>query len=142
MRASINDEGFAEQMAKDIRINFTDLDSEFIKQAALFSFYAEQLRVTQVAADKAKLLRDMAYASEDKRIRDESVGKKITEKQTENEVLLSKKYQRAALAYNEARAKTELIRNYLEALTQKRDSLVQLAKAKNEDMKGKMSHKH
>lgn len=142
MRASINDEGFAEQMAKDIRINFTDLDSEFIKQAALFSFYAEQLRVTQVTADKAKLLRDMAYASEDKRIRDESVGKKITEKQTENEVLLSRRYQKAALAYNEARAKTELIRNYLEALTQKRDSLVQLAKAKNEDMKGKMSHKH
>lgn len=139
-RLKLGEEGFSDQMAEDTKLSMETLDESFLEQASLFAHYAEQSRIANKKEFHAKLQLKIVESKVDKALRDEAAaeGKKITEALIDKSIFLDKDYQKAVLAYNDATANAQLLRDYLESLKQKRDCLVQLGKASAEERRGQL----
>lgn len=136
----LGESGFSEQMAKDVEIQIETIDQSFIEQASLFAYYAEQSKAANKREMAADLQLDVIKAKIDKAIREEhaELGKKVTENGIETLVLLNPDFQKAKVSYIEAKTNALLLRDYLTALSHKRDCLVQLGKASREDGKSQV----
>lgn len=130
--------GFVEQLLKDISINPDEMDNEFLQHAGLYSFYAEQARLSANEAEKTRLRMQVERAKLDAYYRVElpTNHNKVTEAMIEAAITIDPKYIAASKQAYEAKNLATLIRDNLEALKQKRDCLVQLNVSRREDMKG------
>lgn len=137
-RRDVGDEGFNEQMMRDVTFSPEDIDTAMIDQAGLFAFYADQSRIASKRADNLKLKLSIVEAEVDKEIRDQVAadGKKITEKAIDKEILRHVKYIKAAMAYNDAKSVAQMIRDVLESFKQRKDMLIQIGVAKREERQG------
>lgn len=130
----------ASQLAKDTSFDLASINDAYLTQAGLYAYYAEQAMNAQKQADRVKLSLEVLEAKLDRKFRDAAVadGKKITEKQIENQIRLTTDWVRASARYSEARAIAVLAREALEALKQRRDMLIQAGKAQLEERKGEL----
>jgi hypothetical protein len=140
MSGSLTQPFDAEQLRADLEVDRGDLNNSFLTQAGLFSFYAEQHARMMRQEGAKKLALEVIEAKLDKALRDEAASNnvKVTEKQIEQAIARNADYIRAAHAYNEARALTELAKGAVEAFRQRRDMLIQLGANDRHDMKGEL----
>ena len=128
------------EFVRDTNIG-TDLDSAFKSQASLFAFYAGKYHKASLQADKFETLMKIAEAKIGKDFRDLSAkeGTKITEKMVEAHVITQPAYIKAKMQYHEARGISDLVKNCLDSLRQRRDMLIQLGANEREERKGDMA---
>lgn len=127
-------------LSSDLEIDPINLNHGFLRQAALFSYYAHLHVAAMRREAKTKLMLEIEEAKLAKMIRDKLAedGVKSTEKMIEQEISRSASYIKAANAYNEARADTALAHGAVEAFRHRRDMLVQLGANQREEMKGEL----
>ncbi|MGZ8172960.1 MAG: hypothetical protein ACXWT0_03855 [Methylobacter sp.] len=136
-RLTIDEPGFSEQMLADVAFSPEDLDSAFIEQASLFAYYAEQSRVASKKLDNLKLRIGVIEAQLDKGIRDEAAlsGSKLTEKAIEHGITRDDKYLKAVMAYNDAKATAQMLRDILESFKQRKDMLIHIGLTRRDEVK-------
>jgi hypothetical protein len=124
----------------DIEIDHNDLNHAFLRQAALYAYYASVHAATIRRESQAKLMLEIEEAKIAKTIRDKAAAEsaKITEKQIEQEISRTPSYIKAAFAYNDAKAQSALTAGMVEAFRQRRDMLIQLGANSREEMKGEL----
>jgi hypothetical protein len=136
-KLTFGDEGFSEQMMKDVAFSPEDLDSAYINQASLYAYYAEQSRIATKKMDNFKLRIDAVEAELDKQIRNEAAesGTKITEKAIEQNILRDEKYVKAVMSYNDAKAVSQMLRDILDAFKQRKDMLIQVGLTRRDELR-------
>lgn len=137
MKLTIAEEGFSTQMLKDVEFSPENLDSAYVEQASLFAYYAEQSRLASKKMDNFKLRINTIEAELDKECRDVAItsGVKITEKAIEQSVTRDEKYIKSVMAYNDAKATHQMLRDILEAFKQRKDMLIQIGLTRRDELK-------
>lgn len=140
MKLAADEAGFAEQMLYDVQFTAERINEAYINQSSLFCYYAEQSRLASKKADNFKLRIDTVEAELDKELRDEAALTKIkiTEKAIEQAIARSERYMKAVMAYNDAKASAQMLRDVLEAFKQRRDMLVQVGLTMRDEQKASM----
>lgn len=133
----VGEEGFSDQMLKDVAFSPENLDDAFINQASLFCFYAEQSRQASKKMDNLKLRMEIFEAEADKQVRDDAAttGAKITEKVVEAAITRNEKYTKAVMSYNDAKATHQMLRDILDAFKQRKDMLMQIGLTRRDELK-------
>lgn len=136
-KLTVAEPGFSEQMLQDISFKPENLDQAYTDQASLFAFYAEQSRQASKKADNFKLRVEVIESKLDKEIRNAAAaaGTKVTEKAIEQEIAGSEEYGNAVMAYNDAKATAQMLRDTLDAFKQRKDMLVQFGLSRRDEMK-------
>lgn len=136
-RLTIDEAGFSEQMLKDVEFSPENLDKAYIEQASLYAYYAEQSRLASKKMDNFKLRIATVEAELDRDTRNEAAvsGKKITEKAIEQGINSNEKYIKSVMAYNDAKATHQLLRDILESFKQRSTMLVQLGSNQREALR-------
>lgn len=136
-KLTIDEEGFAAQMMEDVAFTVENLDKAYIEQASLFCYYAEQSRMASKKMDNFKLRIGTVEADLDRSIRNEAVttGVKVTEKAIEQSIARDEKYVKCVMAYNDAKATNQLLRDILESFKQRSTMLVQLGSSQREALR-------
>ena len=136
-KLTIDEAGFADQMLNDVKFEPENLDKAYIDQASLFCYYAEQSRLASKKMDNFKLRIDTVEAELDKEARDEAAtsGTKTTEKAIEQGISRNEKYVKCVMAYNDAKATHQLLRDILESFKQRKDMLIQIGMNRREELK-------
>ena len=111
-------------------INPTDLESEMIRMAALYSRFGVLTAKARSQRDAAKTRLELVEAKLDKLLRDKLAekGEKVTENKLRSEIVVQKAYVDASKELNESNAILSATETALVALQMKRDMLVQLNK--------------
>lgn len=111
-------------------INPTDLESEMINMAALYSRFGVLTAKARSQRDAAKSRLELVEAKLDKTLRDEMAekGEKVTENKLRSEIVMRKAYLDAVKTLNEANSILSVAETALMSLQMKRDMLVQLNK--------------
>jgi len=116
---------------KDIIIDESALDLEWLNQPSLFMKYAKNAAKAQMELDHAKQSLDIAKAEADKEIR-ENPEKfdlvKATEVAIANTILIHPQYKEAYDAYLEAKYECEMARSAVTAFDQRKNALEYLVK--------------
>lgn len=130
----------ADRLKTDLNINPNDLQTGFMTQAGLFSWYAEKAAQAARQADRAKQRRDIIYAKLAQKIRTQAAeaGVKVTEAAIEEQVRISNEYVNACTQYYDAQMIEKLAESAVEAFRQRRDMLVQLGAMSREELKGQL----
>lgn len=133
----IGQEGFSEQMLKDVQFSPENLDGAMIEQPGLFAYYAEQSRLAAKKEANLKLKLEMIESEIDKELRDEAAvsGTKITEKMIEQAISRDERYVKAKMSHNDAKATDQMLRDILEAFKQRRDMMIQVGLTRRDEMR-------
>lgn len=136
-KLTIDEEGFSEQLLADVKFEPENLDKACIEQASLFAYYAEQSRLASKKMDNFKLRIATVEAELDKDARDAAAasGTKITEKAIEQGISRNEKYVKCVMAYNDAKATHQLLRDILDSFKQRKDMLVQIGLTRRDELK-------
>jgi len=116
---------------KDIQIDETALDIEWLSQPSLMMKYTRHAAETRMEADQEKERLDLVRAGLDKEIRIEPERfdiVKITESVVLNAVIAQQKYIMANDAYIQARFEAEVARGAVAAIDQRKTALENLVK--------------
>ena len=116
---------------KDIRIDETALDIEWLEQPRLFMQYARHSAEASRDLDKAKENLDIVKAEIDLKIRSnpEKYGlEKVTETAIQNTILTNKQYQETNQAMLDARYEAEMAKGAVRAMEQRKDALENLVR--------------
>src|SRR5271157_3525172 len=116
---------------KDIIIDESSLDLEWLNQPALFMKYAKHAANAQMELDHAKQTLDIAKAEADKEIRnnpDKFELAKATDTAVANAILIHPAYKEAYDAYLEAKYECEMARSAVTAFDQRKNALEYLVK--------------
>jgi len=137
MKLTIAEEGFSTQMLQDVEFSPENLDNAYVEQASLFAYYAEQSRLASKKMDNFKLRISTVEAELDKGFRDAAIttGVKITEKAIEQSIARDDKHVKSVMAYNDAKATHQMLRDILEAFKQRKDCLIQIGLTRREELK-------
>jgi hypothetical protein len=113
-----------------VEINPTDIDSELIRMAALYSRFGIVAAKARRQRDAAKSGLELVEAKLDKALRDKfaAAGEKVTENKIRSELVLQPAYVNAVNELNEANSIMTVAETTLSSLEMKRDMLVQLNK--------------
>jgi hypothetical protein len=113
----------------DIKIDYDDLDSEFLKQSVIYNEYADKLCIEEKIKDKAKNNLEIIEAELDLEIRDQAKesGKKLTESIIKSMILLHEKRKNAYDDYIQKKYNYNVIKHALSTLEEKRRSLEKLS---------------
>ena len=136
----LDESGFSDQVMEDVSFTQENINEAYIKQASLFAFYAEQSRMASKKMDNYKLRIGVIEAELDKELRDDAAksGTKITENAIEQAISRDEKYTKAVMAYNDAKATAQMLRDVLDALKQKKDCLIQVGLTMRDEFKAQM----
>jgi hypothetical protein len=139
-RPNYGDPGFAQQMMKDAKIIDAGFDDACRNQAALFAFYAEQSRVASKKELDLKLRIETqeGIAYEKLRNKYEGEGKKVTEKALDQELSRDPDLIKLRMRYNEVKTDAQMLRDFMEAMKQKRDMLIHLGLNRRDEKKGEL----
>lgn len=120
----------AHNFAQATSINPTDLDSELIRMAALYSDFGVVAAKARSQRDACKTTLELVEAKLDKALRDKfaAAGEKVTENKIRSELVLQKVYIEAVGSLNEANSILSVAETALTSLEMKRDMLIQLNK--------------
>jgi hypothetical protein len=120
----------ANAVAEATSINPTDIDSELIRMAALYSRFGVLAARARSQRDARKSSLELVEAKLDKLLRDKFAekGEKVTENKIRSELVLQKAYVEAIQELNEANSILSVAETTLSSLEMKRDMLVQLNK--------------
>jgi hypothetical protein len=116
---------------KDIEIDESALDIEWLEQPRLMLKYAKNAAEMQLDLDKAKQDLDIAKAEADKAIREnpERFGlEKVTEAAVSNAILISKDYKQAYQTYLDTKYEVDMARGAVNAFEQRKSALENLVR--------------
>ena len=116
---------------KDIRIDESALDVEWLGQASLMLKYSRILAMSRKRADHAKINADVIKAELDKKIRAVPENydlSKITEVAISNIILTSEEYKEAQTEIIEALYEVNMAQSAVRAIEQRKDALENLVK--------------
>lgn len=115
---------------KDLEINEHSLDREWIRQPAIFMFYAKKTAEADRKRKRAKENLEVLYAEIDSWVREEAKkeGEKVTEKMVENRVRTDKTYTDAAKEVSEAEFEYNIMLSAVKAMDHKKAALENLVK--------------
>jgi hypothetical protein len=124
-------EGFG-SFEENVSINDENLDEEFIRQPGLYGHYAKMEAIAQGKLLSAKARLDVIQAEVYRTLRTkyEEGGEKFTEKKLEMDVVTHKNYKAAMAQYIKAKEDADLCRAARDALSHRRDMLIQLGSSK------------
>ena len=127
---AINDFIEAHDLGEATSINPTDIDSELIRMASLYSRFGILAARARSQRDTRKTNLELVEAKLDKLLRDKFAekGEKVTENKIRSELVLQKSYVDAVRELNEANSILSVTETALTSLEMKRDMLVQLNK--------------
>lgn len=139
-RPGYGDSGFVQQMMKDAKIVDASFEEACRSQAGLFAFYAEQSRIASKKELDLKLRIETqeGIAYEKLRNKYEKEGKKITEKALDQELSRDPELIKLRMRYNEVKTDAQMLRDFLEALRQKRDMLVHIGLSRRDEKRGEL----
>ncbi|WP_026610764.1 hypothetical protein [Methylocaldum szegediense] len=139
-RPGYGDSGFVQQMMKDAKIADASFEEACRSQAGLFAFYAEQSRIASKKELDLKLRIETqeGIAYEKLRNKYEKEGKKITEKALDQELSRDPELIKLRMRYNEVKTDAQMLRDFLEALRQKRDMLVHIGLSRRDEKRGEL----
>tara|TARA_Y100001963_G_C6747288_1_gene432280 strand:+ start:916 stop:1479 length:564 start_codon:yes stop_codon:yes gene_type:complete len=128
MRIEIDGQEYDLVPDQDTKIDGGDLDTEFITLPSLLNRYGYLAAHARAEVDGLKYAMERLYAVVDAETRQEAerMNVRMTEKKIENTVITDHKYQKAKLAYIDARKKAGLLSAVLDALNAKKDCLISL----------------
>lgn len=120
----------AHDIAEATNLNPTDLESEMIRMASLYSRFGVLSAKARSQRDASKSALELVEAKLDKALRDKLAekGEKVTEAKLRAEIVMQSKYIEAQKELNEANSILSAMETALMALQMKRDMLVQLNK--------------
>lgn len=116
---------------KDIKIDETALDTEWLEQPRLMIQYSQYTAQAQKEMEYAKENLEVVRAELDKEIRSEPEKfdvNKLTETVVQNTILLQERYREANKEYLEARYEYEMAKNAIRAFDQRKDALENLVR--------------
>jgi len=116
---------------KDIKINESALDVEWLEHPLRIFNYTRNATQKRLALDKAKEGLDLVHAELDKEIRTTPETfeiTKITESVVENTILLQLRYRTAAEALTQAKYEYDVAMNAVKAMDVRSDALANLVK--------------
>lgn len=124
----IGDNKFPNQLAQDLAINVGVLSEEFASHAERFAWYATAYDIASAheANLKEHVSRLYAIVDAETRTSAEMAGVKMTEKKVENTVITDERYQVAVNEYLEARRNASLLKSARDAMSHRRDMLIQM----------------
>lgn len=124
-----------EQVTEDVKIDPNNLESTMLGIAAIYSRYAHYVSMARIQRDGFKSRKRLLQAKVEKAIRDKASeeGEKLTNPQVASQVDSHPVVVKADLALNEAAAVLSAIQEALNAVSMKRDMLVQLNKNRNRE---------
>lgn len=129
----IDGEKYDNTFAEDIKVDRTDLDSEFCVFAEKYSYYAMLHELAKDLERKLKRELELVYAVVDHTKRMEAQQHmaanpkmKHTEQMYENEVKTSEQYQKKEIEYLDSRKMAGLLGAAREAIGHKRDMLISM----------------
>lgn len=139
-RPGYGDSGFVQQMMKDAKIADASFEEACRSQAGLFAFYAEQSRIASKKELDLKLRIETqeGIAYEKLRNKYEKEGKKITEKALDQELSRDPELIKLRMRHNEVKTDAQMLRDFLEALRQKRDMLVHIGLSRRDEKRGEL----
>jgi len=116
------------QVKEDVSFTEAMLNEAMLEQSALMSYYGELATKAQSQVDRAKMMTEITEAKvgRDARRAAADDGKKVTEKQLEQEVSLNTEVIKLRRAVIEARSIYEGLRATVEALKAKKDMIIQI----------------
>lgn len=116
-------------LSKDLEINFSNLDEDFCQQASLFAWYSTMFELADAQEARLKLLVSRVMAEKEQDIRAGLIpmmGGKITEGSIASLLLLLPEVQAVTDEYRRACATTGFLKGAKEAMTHRRDMLIQI----------------
>lgn len=124
-----------EQVTEDVKIDPNNLESTMLGIAAIYSRYAHYVSMARIQRDGFKSRKRLLQAKVEKAIRGKAraSGEKLTNPQVASQVDSHPVVVNADLALNEASAILSAIQETLNAVSMKRDMLVQLNKNRNRE---------
>lgn len=121
--------------ADDLMINDSDIQSEFVRQPALFWRYAQVEAKAAARFLEAKIKMEAVEAQIYSQVRRnfEESGTKFTEKKLECEVILSPEFVSAQAHYLKTKEEADLCRAAKESFLQRSQMLIQLGSTKRQE---------
>lgn len=116
---------------KDIRIDETALDVEWLQQPRLMMQYAQYAVEARMKLDQSKESLDIVRAQLDKEVRTDpkSFGiEKITEAVVDNTIIIQDVYKQANEELRQAKYEADMAQNAVRAVEQRKDALENLVK--------------
>jgi crotonobetainyl-CoA:carnitine CoA-transferase CaiB-like acyl-CoA transferase len=113
---------------KDISVDQTNLQDEFVHHAERYAYYAFLSALARSKAATAKMEKEQVYArvdAEKRQAAGQVPGFKFTEKMAENEVITDPRYVDAHKRWIEATLLADLLEEASRAMSQRREMLVQ-----------------
>jgi len=116
------------KIREDLQINGSDINNEFIKQPALFFWYAELLEQAEKKLRMLIIKLEVYEADKAKRIRERAkeVGEKITEGHITRTIRLNKKWQGLKQKISDTQYKVSMLKAARTAFIHKKDCLISL----------------
>lgn len=124
-----------DQVSKDLVIDPNNIENSLYSVASLYARYAHLVTKARVQRDGFKSRAKLVRAKVEKEIRDKAAteGEKLTNPQVESLVSANGVVVTAELALNEAQAVLTACQETMQAISMKRDMLVQLNKNQNRE---------
>lgn len=116
---------------KDIQIDSSALDCEWLEQAALMIKYTRHAAKVRMELDQSKQALDIVRAGLDKDIRelpDQYGITKITDKAVEATIITLMEYQEAFQEYLDAKYEADMAQGAVQAFQQRKDALQELVR--------------
>ena len=116
---------------KDIKIDDSALDVEWLEQATLMMRYCQYAAKMRQRLDNAKEALDLVRAEVDKEVRTnpEKYGiEKVTEAVVQNTILMQPEYRTASETLIQARYEADIAQNAVRAVDQRKDALENLVR--------------
>lgn len=116
---------------KDIQIDSTALDVEWLYQAELMIKYTRHAARSRMELDQSKQALDIIRAGLDKEIRElpKQYGlEKVTDKAVESTIITLMEYQEAFQEYLDAKYETDMAQGAVQAFQQRKDALQELVR--------------
>ena len=117
-----------ENFERELRIDESALDVEWLEQPRLFFKYAQQLTEAEREADLAKDNLDYVKAKLDLKIRGENTEKKPTEAQILSNIIIDEKYREAQTKFIDAKEKAKLLGVAVKAIDTRKNALENLVR--------------
>lgn len=132
----VNDKEYANNLAKDLFINRTDLTGEFARHAERYAFYSTcyELASARVEILQANLERLYAKLDSEKRGEFSGSGQKVTEKVIEGAVLQDTRYVDFLGKLLEAKEACGVLKAAMTSMQHRKDMLIQLGSAARAEM--------
>lgn len=112
----------------DVRIDHSDLPSEWLKHPVIYMEYASQLVDVQFERDKLRDELERVAADVDAEVRAAFAGEKVTETLIKKQVAQHDEYTEAKERLRDAEHRVDILQSGLRALDQKRISMEYLSK--------------